>query len=109
MATEDLTAYDWIFIRAWVGDAELEADITARYDEASGVPETVLLTLQHQLAILLEDPAQVQIGDLSAGTGDNIRAMQEKIKDFRANGLAAYQAGTGDASSVKRFVRPNGR
>ena len=110
MATE-LTTYDWTFIRSWVGDAADEVEITERYEACEDVPTTVLLTLQHILATYLESPAQVQLGELSQGTGDNMRALQDRIKDFLARGRSDYLGGLEEDGPVGiyKLVRPSGR
>jgi len=99
----------WPLIRSWIGTVDGEDDDTfnERLDRLGSVDAAILESLRSQLAALtLDQPAGLSTPDgLNVQVGENIRSIQQLIKDFNAIGgtdPATVEAGGTNVTSLSR-------
>lgn len=104
-----LTQDQLVFIRRQVGSQPDDASLQAIYDRPVTVNQLVLEVLELRYADLILAPAQFAIpGDYSQTTTENIKALAEQIKDWRAYMVSQGEdPGPGAYDSVVVFTEPD--
>jgi len=81
-----LTDDQFAVLRVWVGADVDDSVLEDRYTRLGSFDSVVIEELNAQLAELQGTPSSISVGGLSISFGEQIRALQDAIKRFRASG-----------------------
>lgn len=96
-------------VRAWVGDVD-EARLNERFDRLDDLDELVLEELMAQHSELLANPASISVEGISVSYGENLQALERKLKAFRLQGgLHLDDSPPASGPNVTKMVRPDYR
>lgn len=92
-------------VLSWTGTGETEAKLNERYERLEDMDAVIVESLRYQIAVLRSSPASLRLpSGLSINTSDNIKALEEALGKFVAQGGTS-----GSATNVTKLVRADWR